>query len=560
MKRKKRLGDLLVELGYITQKQVDEAIKIQKTTSKRLGRIFVEQGLITEESLINLLELQLGIPRIDLELIDVDMKAVTTISEGLAKKYNLIPVMFRDNNIVVAMSDPLNVFAEEDVALSSGYKVLIGISSEDEIKDAIAKYYSKDFMEKAAAKLNEEEKINYDDKENEDNINEENTSPAVKLIDRIIENAVRNKVSDIHIEPQKNNIVIRYRIDGKLRKQFEAPKEPLNSMVTRIKLLSGMDISERRIPQDGKILSEIDGREIDLRVSILPSINGENLVIRILDKSAFEISKENLGFRKSDIKLLDKMTSKAYGMLLVTGPTGSGKTSTLYSILKDLKTDENNVITLEDPVEYSMEGIVQVNVNVKAGLNFSKGLRAILRQDPDVIMIGEIRDEETATMAIRSSITGHKVLSTLHTNDAPSAVARLLDMGVPPYLICSSITGIVAQRLVRKLCDNCKEEYYANSYEKEILKIPNDEEVKLCKAVGCVKCASTGYKGRTGIFEIMEVNENIRDLISKKEDILEIRNEAIKNGMKTLFEAGRDVVLNGETTINELMRTTLINE
>ena len=559
MKRKKRLGDLLVELGYITQKQVDEAIKIQKTTSKRLGRIFVEQGLITEESLMNLLELQLGIPRIDFELIDIDMKAVTTISEGLAKKYNLIPVMFRDNNIVVAMSDPLNVFAEEDVALSSGYKVLIGISSEEEIKDAIAKYYSKDFMEKAAAKLNEE-KINYDNKENDDEINEENTSPAVKLIDRIIENAVRNKVSDIHIEPQKNNIVIRYRIDGKLRKQFEAPKEPLNSMVTRIKLLSGMDISERRIPQDGKILSEIDGREIDLRVSILPSINGENLVIRILDKTAFEISKENLGFRESDIKLLDKMTSKAYGMLLVTGPTGSGKTSTLYSILKDLKTDENNVITLEDPVEYSMEGIIQVNVNVKAGLSFSKGLRAILRQDPDVIMIGEIRDEETATMAIRSSITGHKVLSTLHTNDAPSAVVRLLDMGVPPYLICSSISGIVAQRLVRKLCDNCKEEYYANSYEKEILKIPNDKEAKLFKAVGCVKCASTGYKGRTGIFEIMELNEKIRDLISKREDILEIRNEAIKSGMKTLFEAGRDVVLNGETTIDELMRTTLINE
>ena len=259
MKNKKRLGDLLVELGYITQKQVDEAIKIQKSTSKRLGRIFVEQGLITEESLMNLLELQLGIPRIDLESIDVDMTAVTTISEGLAKKYNLIPVKFNNGNLVIAMSDPLNVFAEEDVALSSGYKVEIGIASEEEIRNAIAKYYSRDFMEKAAAKLNEE-KFN-ENKDDEDEIKEENSSPAVKLIDRIIENAVRNKVSDIHIEPQKNNIVIRYRIDGRLKKQFEAPKEPLNSMVTRIKLLSGMDISERRIPQDGKILSEIDGKE-----------------------------------------------------------------------------------------------------------------------------------------------------------------------------------------------------------------------------------------------------------------------------------------------------------
>ena len=559
MKNKKRLGDLLVELGYITQKQVDEAIKIQKSTSKRLGRIFVEQGLITEESLINLLELQLGIPRIDLESIDVNMTAVTTISEGLAKKYNLIPVKFNNGNLVIAMSDPLNVFAEEDVALSSGYKVEIGIASEEEIRNAIAKYYSRDFMEKAAARLNEEEKIN-EIRDDEDEIKEENSSPAVKLIDRIIENAVRNKVSDIHIEPQKNNIVIRYRIDGRLKKQFEAPKEPLNSMVTRIKLLSGMDISERRIPQDGKILSEIDGKEIDLRVSILPSINGENLVIRILDKTAFDLSKVNLGLTDRDINILDDITKKPYGMLLVTGPTGSGKTSTLYSLLKDLKNEENNIITLEDPVEYSVEGIVQVNVNTKAGLNFSSGLRAILRQDPDIIMVGEIRDEETATMAMRSAITGHTVLSTLHTNDAASTIIRLLDMEIPPYLICSSLTGVVAQRLSRKLCDNCKEEYLASSYEKELLGVSNKEEVKLYKAVGCSKCSESGYKGRTGIFEIMVISPKIKEMIYKRENISEIRKQAIKEGMRTLFESGRNLVLDGKTSINELMRITVINE
>ncbi|OPF51289.1 type II secretion system protein GspE [Clostridium baratii] len=558
MKNKKRLGDLLVELGYITQKQVDEAIKIQKSTSKRLGRIFVEQGLITEESLMNLLELQLGIPRIDLESIDVDMTAVTTISEGLAKKYNLIPVKFNNGNLVIAMSDPLNVFAEEDVALSSGYKVEIGIASEEEIRNAIAKYYSRDFMEKAAAKLNEE-KIN-ENKDDEDEIKEENSSPAVKLIDRIIENAVRNKVSDIHIEPQKNNIVIRYRIDGRLKKQFEAPKEPLNSMVTRIKLLSGMDISERRIPQDGKILSEIDGKEIDLRVSILPSINGENLVIRILDKTAFDLSKVNLGLTHRDIHILDDITKKPYGMLLVTGPTGSGKTSTLYSLLRDLKNEENNIITLEDPVEYSVEGIVQVNVNTKAGLTFSSGLRAILRQDPDIIMVGEIRDEETATMAMRSAITGHTVLSTLHTNDAASTIIRLLDMEIPPYLICSSLTGVVAQRLSRKLCDNCKEEYLASSYEKELLGVSNREEVKLYKAVGCSKCSESGYKGRTGIFEIMVISQKIKEMIYKRENISEIRKQAIKEGMRTLFESGRNLVLDGKTSINELMRITVINE
>ena len=558
MNIKKRLGDLLVELGYITEDQVKDAIKVQKATGKRLGRIFVEQGLITEESLLNLLELQLGIPRIDLELIDIDMKAVSTISEALAKKYNLIPVKFRDGKLIVAMSDPLNIFAEEDVALSSGYKIEVGIAMEKEINEAIAKYYSKNYMEKAEAKLNEREKL---EEKKEDLIkNDQNESPAVKLIDRIIENAIRNKASDIHIEPQKDKIIIRYRIDGKLRKQFEAPKEPLNSMVTRIKLLSGMDISERRAPQDGKILVRIDDREIDLRVSILPSINGENLVIRILDNSSFEFTKENLGFTIKDIELLKKITRNPYGMLLVTGPTGSGKTSTLYSLLKDLKTEENNVITLEDPVEYSMDGIIQVNVNTKAGLTFKSGLKAMLRQDPDVIMIGEIRDEETASMAIRAAITGHNVLSTLHTNDAPSAIIRLMDMGIPSYLIATSIVGIVAQRLIRKLCNNCKEPYMATDYEKKLLGIDINKDLTLYKPVGCPKCSGTGYKGRTGLFEIMEINHNIRELISNRESFDKIREESIKNGMKTLFESGSEIVKGGVSSINELMRITLISK
>lgn len=558
MNTKKRLGDLLVELGYITEDQVKDAIKVQKATGKRLGRIFVEQGLITEESLLNLLELQLGIPRIDLELIDIDMKAVSTISEALAKKYNLIPVKFRDGKLIVAMSDPLNIFAEEDVALSSGYKIEVGIAMEKEINEAIAKYYSKNYMEKAEAKLNEREKL---EEKKEDLIkNDQNESPAVKLIDRIIENAIRNKASDIHIEPQKDKIIIRYRIDGKLRKQFEAPKEPLNSMVTRIKLLSGMDISERRAPQDGKILVRIDDREIDLRVSILPSINGENLVIRILDNSSFEFTKENLGFTIKDIELLKKITRNPYGMLLVTGPTGSGKTSTLYSLLKDLKTEENNVITLEDPVEYSMDGIIQVNVNTKAGLTFKSGLKAMLRQDPDVIMIGEIRDEETASMAIRAAITGHNVLSTLHTNDAPSAIIRLMDMGIPSYLIATSIVGIVAQRLIRKLCNNCKEPYMATDYEKKLLGVDINKDLTLYKPVGCPKCSGTGYKGRTGLFEIMEINHNIRELISNRESFDKIREESIKNGMKTLFESGSEIVKGGVSSINELMRITLISK
>ena len=556
MNNKKRLGDLLVELGYITEDQVLEAIKVQKVTGKRLGRIFVELGYITEDGLLNILELQLGIPKINLDVIDVDMDAVSMISEGLAKKYNLIPTNFKDGKLVVAMSDPLNIFAEEDVVLASGYKIDIRIARESEISDAITKYYSKDYMAKAEVKLNEVVEENIED---EPIIKSEENSPTVVLIDRVIENAVKNNASDIHIEPYKDKIVIRYRIDGKLKKQFEAPKEPLNSMVTRIKLLSGMDIAERRMPQDGKFITNIDNKEIDLRVSILPSINGENLVIRILDKSSFEFSKENLGLTEKDIKVIDSITNKSYGIVLVTGPTGSGKTSTLYSILREMKTDENNVITLEDPVEYTMDGIVQVNVNAKAGLTFNSGLRSILRQDPDIIMVGEIRDEETANMAMRSAITGHNVLSTLHTNDAPSAIVRLIDMGIPSYLIAASLTGVIAQRLMRRLCDNCKEEYLASLYEKEVLGLDKYQDVKLFRSVGCPKCSGTGYKGRIGIFEIMEINQDVRELIERNANLHEISNEAKKNGMRTLFESGVDVVKKGISSMNELMRITLVD-
>lgn len=556
MNNKKRLGDLLVELGYITEEQVLEAIKVQKTTGKRLGRIFVELGYITEDGLLDILELQLGIPKINLDLIDIDMNAVSTISEGLAKKYNLIPVGFKDGKLVVAMSDPLNIFAEEDVMLASGYKIDIRIARGSEINDAITKYYSKDYMSKTEVKLNE---VVEEDIEGEPIIESEEDSPTVVFIDRVIENAIKNNASDIHIEPYKDKIVIRYRIDGKLKKQFEAPKEPLNSMVTRIKLLSGMDIAERRLPQDGKFVIKMDKKEVDLRVSILPSINGENLVIRILDKTSFEFSKENLGFTDEDIKVIDNITNKSYGIILVTGPTGSGKTSTLYSILREMKTEENNVITLEDPVEYTMDGIVQVNVNSKAGLTFNSGLRAILRQDPDIIMVGEIRDEETANMAMRSAITGHNVLSTLHTNDAPSAIVRLNDMGIPSYLIASSLTGVIAQRLIRRLCDNCKEEYLASLYEKEVLGFDKYEDVKLFRSVGCPKCSGTGYKGRIGIFEIMEVKQNIKELIENNANLYEISNEAKKNGMRTLFESGVDVVKKGISSMNELMRITLVD-
>lgn len=555
MKLKKRLGDLLVELGYITENDVLEAIKIQKNTGKRLGEIFLDMGVIDEDHLLEILGSQLNIKRIHLNEIEFDMKAVTTISESLAKKYELIPVKFNNGKLVLAMSDPLNVFAEEDVSISTGYKLDIKLAARKSINTAISKYYSKNYMNEAAEKM----KLDNINKEIEnEELNEEEQSPVIKLINTIIENAIRNKASDIHLEPQKNNVIIRYRIDGKLKKQFESPKEPFNGMITRIKLLADLDIAERRIPQDGKIIKKIGDREVDLRVSIIPSINGENIVIRILDKQAFELNKENLGLSPEDIKKLNSILSNPYGITLVTGPTGSGKTSTLYSILNDIDRDEKNVITIEDPVEYSLDGVVQVNVNNKANLTFATGLRAILRQDPDLIMIGEIRDEETAIMAIRAAITGHRVLSTVHTNDAVRTIARLEDMGIKPYLTASSLVGIIAQRLIRRLCPYCKEEYIANINEKEILGVDLESEVKLFKPCGCVQCSNIGYKGRVGIFEIMEINTEIREIIGLKGGIKSIEEAAKKNGMKTILESAKEKVLDGTTSLSELLSITLI--
>ncbi|MGL5414631.1 MAG: GspE/PulE family protein [Clostridium sp.] len=554
MRLKKRLGDLLVELGYITEDNVIEAIKIQKSTDKRLGEIFLEMGVINEDTLLEILGTQLNIKRIHLNDTEFDMKAVTSISESLAKKYELIPVGFNKGKLIVAMSDPLNIFAEEDVSISTGYQLDIKLASKKSINNSISKYYSKNYMNETAEKM----KLDSIERNTEVLLEEDEASPVIKLINTIIENAVRNRASDIHLEPQKNKVIIRYRIDGKLKKQFESPKEPYNGMITRIKLLANLDITEKRVPQDGKIIRRVSDRDIDLRVSIIPSINGENIVIRILDKEAFKLDKKNLGLSLNDIEKLNSILSKPYGITLITGPTGSGKTSTLYSILNDINKEENNIITVEDPVEYSLDEVVQVNVNKKANLTFAKGLRAILRQDPDLIMVGEIRDEETAIMAIRAAITGHKVLSTVHTNDAVRTIARLEDMGIKPYLLASSLVGIVSQRLIRKLCPYCKKEYLANINEKGALGINLEDELRLFKSCGCTYCSNIGYKGRVGIFEIMEINTEIREAISSRGGIAAIEEAAKRNGMKDILESAKEKVLNGTTSLSELLNIALI--
>ena len=423
--------------------------------------------------------------------------------------------------------------------------------------------YTKQYAEKVAevlAKKEIETKKREEEQEQVQKVEEINTSaPVVKLVDSIIENAVRMNGSDIHIEPFENEVRVRVRVDGDLQKILSIPKESQNTLITRFKILANLNIAEKRIPQDGRILTVVDGKGIDLRVSILPTVNGEKIVTRILKKDSTLMRKEALGLRKDDMDKLTSILQNPFGIILVTGPTGSGKSTTLYTVLSELNTIDKNIITVEDPVEFTVDGINQVAVNNKAGLTFASGLRSILRQDPDIIMVGEIRDGETAEIAIRAAITGHVVLSTLHTNDAPSTVARLVDMWIEPYLIATSVNGIIAQRLVRKNCPRCTEEYTASDYEKEILGV-TDRDVVLKKGKGCPYCNNSGYKGRVGIYEILQIDRNIRDGITAGKTSDAIRDIAVKSGMKTLRKACTEHVLEGITSIDELMRVAFLKE
>jgi type IV pilus assembly protein PilB len=457
------------------------------------------------------------------------------------------------------MSDPLNLFAQDDVKISSGYEVEPLIATKDEIKNAIEKNYSKQFVQKAAEELSKETNSQEEAEESENSKDVKN-APAVRMIDKIIRNAVKARASDIHMEPFEKYIKIRYRVDGELQEMFKSPKETLPALVTRVKILSNLDIAEKRLPQDGRILTKVDNREVDLRVSILPTVYGEKVVIRILSRDSYLVDKKKLGMTEDNLRKLERIIKSPYGIILVTGPTGSGKSTTLYAILKELNTTEKNIITIEDPVEYMMDGINQVNVNIKAGLTFAAGLRSILRQDPDIIMVGEIRDGETAEIAIRSAITGHLVLSSIHTNDAPSAIVRLVDMGIEPYLVATSISGVISQRLVRKICPHCKEEYTASEKEKRILDMEDSGDLNLYKGRGCTYCSNSGYIGRIGVYEIMEINRELRSSIMINKSTDELRDLAINSGMKTLKNSCVELVVNGITTIDELARIAFLKE
>ncbi|SMB94952.1 type II secretion system protein E (GspE) [Desulfonispora thiosulfatigenes DSM 11270] len=554
MEKRKRLGDLLVSAGLILPEQLQDAIKLQKNTGKKLGEILVDENIIDEKDIIKTLEVQLGIPYINLERYYINPEVPRLINENLARRYLLVPVKKSNNKLTVVMADPLNIFAIDDVSIATGLEVIIAISSKQEILNAIDYYYGTESAEKAVADFKNQYDIDNLTDINDEVLSEINNAPVVRLVNSIIKQAIKTKASDIHIEPYEKNVRVRFRIDGQLQEIMAPEKSTHSPIITRIKIMGKMNIAEKRVPQDGRLETNVDGRDIDLRISTLPTSYGEKVVMRLLDRSTFLMSKSKIGFSDQNLEIFNRIIQKPSGIILVTGPTGSGKTTTLYSILRELNSEQKNIVTVEDPIEYNLEGINQVQVNLKANLTFANVLRSILRQDPDIIMIGEIRDEKTAQIAIRAAITGHLVLSTMHTNDSPSTVVRLVDMGIRPYLVSSSVFGVISQRLVRKICPECKKSYFPDEIERKLLSI--DEKTPLYKGEGCSYCNYTGYKGRTAVHEIMAVNKEIRLEIDQNKSIDLLKQTAIEQGMIPLKENCIQLVLEGITTVEELINVS----
>lgn len=554
MSKNIRLGDLLVSANKINHSQLEEALRQQKRIkTKRLGEVLVDMNLVKEEDILEVLESQLKIPSIDLANYKIDPTITALIPENIARRYSLMPINIRDNILIVAMSDPFNIFAIDDIKLLTGMEIEIVISLKSVILKTIDKFYRDEKTKKVLEEFEESYTPSSIDDLDDEDLSNVNSAPVVKLVNSIVGQAIKMNASDIHIEPFESSVRVRYRIDGDLQEIMKFSIRSQMAIVTRVKIMGKMDIAERRNPQDGRVETELEGKEIDMRISTLPTVYGEKIVIRLLDRNGFVFSKEDLGFDDRDLRLFNKIIKQPYGIILVTGPTGSGKSTTLYTILKDLNDEEKNIITVEDPVEYKLEGINQVQVNNKSGLTFAKGLRSILRQDPDIIMIGEIRDSETAEISVRASITGHLVLSTLHTNDTASTIVRLIDMGIEPYLVSTSVIGIISQRLVKKLCPGCKIPYEPTPQEKRILGLNPEEKVTLYKPVGCNKCIK-GYRGRVAIHEIMDIDKDIRKLIDDRATTDELREASIKNGMKTLYDNVVNLALKGITSVEEVFR------
>ncbi len=561
-----RLGERLIESGLITKAQLEEALREQKRSGGLLGSNLIRLGHIREEDLLQFLSQQFGFPSIDISQVEISPDILKLIPADVVQKHKVLPVSRAGSTLVVAMADPTNYLVIDDLKFLTGYNIDVVVAEEGALKRAIDKFYDQSASLMEVMSNLEDLELEVVGGEEELNLEElekaTSEAPVVKLVNLILTEAIKREASDIHIEPYERKFRVRYRIDGVLYEIMSPPLKLKNAIISRIKIMSSLDIAERRLPQDGRIKLKALGKEMDFRVSVLPTLFGEKIVLRLLDKSALQLDMTKLGFEEQALAHFREAIYRPYGMVLVTGPTGSGKTTTLYSALSELNQTTHNISTAEDPVEYNLPGINQVQMHEEIGLNFASALRAFLRQDPDIIMVGEIRDFETAEIAIKAALTGHLVLSTLHTNDAPSTIHRLLNMGVEPFLVSSSVNLILAQRLVRKICPECRQEEDLPVQALVELGMSREDarNTVLYRGKGCERCSGTGYKGRIALYEVMPIREEMREAILEGASVAELKRLGRKAGMKTLRESGLQKIREGVTTVEEVARVTAADE
>ena len=558
-----RLGDLLIAAGTITQEELEKGLALQKEQKGRLGEVLISNGIITEQQLIEALQMQLGIEFVDLTKINIPTELAQVVPKNIAKQYTVVPIRAVKDELYLAMSDPLNFYAIEEVRKAVRRKVVPVLATKDAIEHSIQILYGNEGAARAIEEMRREAGAaetapEADTAFTSNQLGDDSVSsaPTIRLVNSIIERAVLERASDIHLEPHETELLVRMRIDGIMQDILTVPRDLQNSVLSRIKIMAGLNIAERRVPQDGRFNVRVKDKNIDLRISTLPTVYGEKIVARLLDKSGGRIALEAIGLTDEGLAAIKNLLKYRNGVILVVGPTGSGKTTTMYSMIHEINTRDVNLVTLEDPVEYNIEGVNQVQINEKVGLTFASGLRSILRQDPDIIAVGEIRDGETADIAMRAAITGHVVLSTIHTNDAVGTIERLEDIGVEPYLVASAMRGMVSQRLLRKICPNCKQAYTATEEELRDLDIPDEVGLTLYRGKGCPNCFNTGFRGRTAVVEVMTLNSKLRRLIADGAPRAAIEDELHKpgSGFVSLRESAINLARQGVTTAGEILR------
>nr|WP_122013244.1 GspE/PulE family protein [Maliibacterium massiliense] len=551
--QRKRLGQHLIDLGVITQAQLDEAITAQRATGEKLGAVLQRLGFVTEAQLFSALKLQMGIPYVDLHSVVIPPEVVAMVPAPIARRHNIVPVRLERDTLYIAMEDPFDFVALDDVRLTTGHNTQPLLASKEALSATVSRLYASELAQQVLDDIRRDAPLDALQNGTAASSDTVSNAPIVRLVNSLLQQAVQRRASDVHIEPFAQELRVRMRIDGQLTTIMSIPQQLHGAVITRLKIMANLDIAEHRLPQDGRCEITVEARTIDLRVSVLPSVFGEKCVLRILDRASFLVSRDQLGMPKASLEAFDQLLKNPHGIILVSGPTGSGKTTTLYTMLAELNDERCSIVTVEDPVEYMMHGITQVQVNPKADLTFAGGLRSILRQDPDIIMVGEIRDAETTQIALRAAITGHLVLSTIHTNDALSTISRLINMGAEPYMLAAALSGMISQRLVRKVCPHCAQRYTPSAYELEMARMQGYRG-EFMRARGCAFCNNTGYMGRTGVFEICNISHALRELIAGNRSADQLHAQALKDGLIPLAAQCQQLLEDQVTTLSEVVR------